>query len=77
VTVFAVALSSRGGRERGDSAEPTTTPAPAAMARACLAVRTPKPTATGSLVWRLMRETAAVTWPGSGAAEPVMPVIET
>ena len=60
------------------SAEPTTTPsAPAAIARACLAVRTPKPTATGSLVWRLMRATASVTLLTSGAAAPVMPVIET
>ena len=60
------------------SAEPTTTPsAPGAMARACLAVRIPKPTATGNLVWRLMRVTAAWTLSASGAAEPVMPVIET
>ena len=60
------------------SAEPTTTPsAPSAMARACFAVRTPKPTATGSLVWRLMRVTAAWTLSASGAAAPVIPVIET
>jgi hypothetical protein len=60
------------------SAEPTTTPsAPCAIARACAAVRTPKPTATGSAVWRLMRATADLTLPVSGAAMPVMPVIET
>ena len=38
----------------------------AAMARACSAVRTPKPTATGSLVWRLMRATAACDLAGIG-----------
>ena len=36
------------------------------MAAACAAVRTPKPTATGSLVWRLMRATAAATAAGVG-----------
>src|SRR5205807_9980800 len=62
VTVFAVALSSRSRLALSalTSAEPTTTPsAPAAITAACSAVRTPKPTATGSLVWRLMRPTAA------------------
>ena len=49
------------------SAEPTTTPsAPAAIARACSAVRTPKPTATGSVVWRLMRATALGDLAGIG-----------
>ena len=44
----------------------------------CLpALRTPKPTATGSLVWRLMRATASLTRAGSAVAAPVMPVIET
>src|SRR5580692_2628346 len=58
-------------RTASTSAEPTTTPsACSAMARACSAVRTPKPTQTGSLVWRLMRVTAAATWPASGAAAP-------
>src|SRR5262249_6604835 len=80
VTVFAVALSSRSrlALSAFTSAEPTTTPsAPAAITAACSAVRTPKPTATGSLVWRLMRSTAAATFVGSGVAAPVMPVIET
>ena len=37
------------------SADPTTTPsAPSASARACSPVLTPKPTQTGSLVWRLI-----------------------
>jgi len=43
----------------------------------CSALRTPKPTATGRLVWRLMVATAAVTFAGSGVAAPVMPVMET
>src|SRR5262245_52542318 len=80
VTVFAVALSSRSrlALSAFTSAEPTTTPsAPDAITAACSAVRTPKPTATGSLVWRLMRATAAVTFAGSAMAAPVMPVIET
>src|SRR5215510_1319230 len=80
VTVFAVALSSRSrlALSAFTSAEPTTTPsAPDAIVAACSAVRTPKPTATGSLVWRLMRPTAAVTLAGSAMAAPVMPVIET
>src|SRR6516162_2439536 len=80
VTVFAVALSSRSrlALSAFTSAEPTTTPsAPDAITAACSAVRTPKPTATGSLVWRLMRATAAVTLAGSAVAAPVMPVIET
>ena len=79
-TVAAVGLASgpRLLRTASTSAEPTTTPsALSAIARACSAVRTPKPTQTGSLVWRLMRATAAATLPGSGAAAPVMPVIET
>src|SRR5262249_57307572 len=80
VTVFAAALSSRSRLALSvfTSAEPTTTPsAPDAIVAACSAVRTPKPTATGSLVWRLMRATAAVTFAGSATAAPVMPVIET
>src|SRR6266478_5235340 len=80
VTVFAVALSSRSRLALSalTSAEPTTTPsAPAAITAACSAVRTPKPIATGSLVWHLMRPTAAATFAGSGVAAPVMPVIET
>ena len=48
-----------------------------AIAAACSALRTPNPTATGNAVCRLMRATAAATLPGSGAAEPVMPVMET
>src|SRR5204863_3287769 len=73
-TVFLVALFclSRLCFSASTSAEPTTTPsAPLAMARACVAVLTPKPTATGSLVWRLMRAIAAVTLEVSGAAMPV------
>ena len=38
---------------------------------------TPKPTATGSRVWRLIRATAPVTLLVSGAAVPVTPVTET
>ena len=37
----------------------------------------PKPTATGKLVCALMRPTAEATLASSGAAAPVMPVIET
>ena len=48
-----------------------------AMARAFSGVRMPKPTQTGSLVWRLMRATAPLTAVASAAAAPVMPVIET
>src|SRR5262245_26366772 len=80
VTVFAVALSSpsRLPLSAFTSAEPTTTPsAPDAIIDACSALRTPKPTATGKLVWRLMRATAAATFPGSGVAVPVMPVMDT
>src|SRR6266446_4800898 len=59
-------------------AEPTTTAsAPCAMAAALAASRTPKPTATGRSVWRLIRRTASTTKPASGAAAPVMPVIDT
>src|SRR5262249_8907130 len=80
VTVFAVAWSSRSrlALSAFTSAEPTTTPsAPDAITAACSAVRTPKPTATGNLVWRLMRATAAVTLGGSAMAAPGMPGIET
>jgi len=80
LTVRAVALPSlsRLLRTISTSAEPTTTPsALRAIAAACSAVRTPKPTATGSAVWRLMRATASATLELSGAAMPVMPVIET
>src|SRR6516162_3531509 len=80
LTVLAVALllSSRLALIALTSAEPTTTPSALdAMAAACSAVRTPKPTATGSLQWRLMRATAAAVFAVSGAAVPVMPVMET
>src|SRR5205823_10951787 len=53
VAVFAVALSfgPRLALSAFTNAEPTPTPsAPAAMAAACSAVRTPKPTATGKSV---------------------------
>ena len=55
----------------------TTASAPCAISRAFSAVLTPKPTATGSLVWRLMRATASETRDVFGVADPVMPVIET
>src|SRR5581483_6016041 len=80
LTVPSVALPfwSRLPRSASTSAEPTTTPsAPCAMARALSALRTPKPTATGNWLWRLMRATALATLAASGAAEPVMPVMET
>ena len=60
------------------SAEPTTTAsAPAAMSLAWAGVLMPKPTAIGSRVDLLMRATSAWTAFTSGAAEPVMPVIDT
>ena len=60
------------------SAEPTTAAsATRAMAAACAGVRMPKPTATGSALWRRRRATAAPTCSASGALVPVMPVIET
>ena len=59
-------------------AEPTTTPSAAAPIAAALAASlTPKPTATGRRVCRLIRATALPTASGSGVAEPVTPVIET
>ena len=65
-------------RTLSTSAEPTTTAsAPRAMAAALAASLTPKPTATGRPVWRLIRATACATRPASGAAAPVIPVIET
>ena len=69
---------SRLSRRRSINAEPTTTAsAPCAISRAFCAVFTPKPTATGSLVWRLIRATASDTRVAFGVAEPVMPVIDT
>src|ERR1700731_107495 len=79
-TVLAVALpsGSRLVRTASTRAEPTTTPsAPCAIVRACSAFLTPKPTAIGKSVWRLMRATAWATRPNSGVAAPVMPVIDT
>src|SRR5262249_32799632 len=79
-TVLGVALpsGSRLVRTASTRAEPTTTPsAPWAIVRACSAFFTPKPTAIGKSVCRLMRATAWATRPNSGVAAPVMPVIET
>src|SRR5215210_1725780 len=80
LTVPGVALppASRLVRTASTRAEPTTTPSAFdAISRALAAVFTPKPTATGSLVWRLILVTASATRLLSGVAEPVMPVIET
>src|SRR5262252_1905129 len=79
-TVAAVALpaASRLVRTFSTRAEPTTTAsASRAITAALAASRTPKPTATGRIVWRLIRLTASATRSASGAAAPVMPVIET
>jgi hypothetical protein len=60
------------------SADPTATPsAPTARALAWAGVVTPKPTTTGSLVDLRMRAMWAWTAATSGAAVPVMPVMET
>src|SRR5690606_15523825 len=60
------------------SAEPTTTPsATRAMAAACSGVRTPKPTATGRSVERLMRVTLASMESNAACCLPVMPATET
>src|SRR6266567_3899411 len=76
-TVLGVARpsGSRLARSASTSAVPTTAPlAFSAIARAASGVRMPKPTQTGSLVCRLMRETASPTTLESALALPVMPV---
>jgi hypothetical protein len=47
------------------------------IAAACSGVFTPKPTATGRSVCFLIRSMAEATRSESGAAVPVMPVMET
>src|SRR5580698_8492707 len=57
IAAVGLPLPSRLARIASTRADPTTTPsAPSAIARACSPVRTPKPTQTGSLVWRLIRD---------------------
>ena len=70
--------ASRLPRKASTSAVPTTAPSAfSAIPLAASGVRMPKPTQTGSLVWRLIRVTASVTTLISAAALPVMPVMET
>ena len=79
-TVLGVARpsESRLARSASTSAVPTTAPlAFSAIARAASGVRMPKPTQTGSLVWRLMRATASPTTVESALALPVIPVMAT
>src|SRR5258706_3342892 len=75
---LARSAASRCPNTRSTRADPTTAAsATLATAAAWAAVRMPKPTATGSAVWRFRRMTALDTSASAADRGPVIPAIET